>query len=76
MVKDQKPDTKEQVTQIKTKLRTLQITAESVLFEMTPDHPSLNNRNRRPVNQRVHTPQDVRHGMQLAYDLIANVRLF
>ncbi|GMT07006.1 hypothetical protein PENTCL1PPCAC_29180, partial [Pristionchus entomophagus] len=50
----------------------VQVTAESVLFEMTPDHPSLNNRNRRPVNQRVHTPQDVRHGMQLAYDLIAN----
>ncbi|KAF8353789.1 atg-2 [Pristionchus pacificus] len=42
------------------------------VVQMTPDHPSLNNRNRRPVNQRVHTPQDVRHGMQLAYDLIAN----
>ncbi|GMT35409.1 hypothetical protein PFISCL1PPCAC_26706 [Pristionchus fissidentatus] len=51
----------------------VQVTAESVLFEMTPDHPSLNNRNRRPVGARAqNTPQDVRHGMQMAYDLIAN----
>ncbi|KAF8382862.1 hypothetical protein PRIPAC_72004 [Pristionchus pacificus] len=49
----------------------VQITAESVLYELTPTHPSLNNRNRRPVQQLMHNPRDMQHGMQLAYDLIA-----
>lgn len=53
-----------------------QITAESVLYELTPTHPSLNNRNRRPVQQLMHNPRDMQHGMQLAYDLIATVCIY
>ena len=58
------------------KLFSFQLTAESVLYEVTPDNPALNNRNRRPIAHQAQAPQDVRHGMQLAYDLIADVSTF
>lgn len=49
--------------------------AESVLHEVHPSAPYLNERNRRSVAARAVAPTDLRHGLQLAYDIASDVRL-
>ncbi|XGW33403.1 hypothetical protein V3C99_017658 [Haemonchus contortus] len=47
----------------------IQMLAESVLHEVQPSAPYLNERNRRAAAARAAAPTDLRHGLQLAYDI-------
>ncbi|KAK5976929.1 hypothetical protein GCK32_001582 [Trichostrongylus colubriformis] len=47
----------------------IQMLAESVLHEVQPSAPYLNDRNRRAAAARAAAPTDLRHGLQLAYDI-------
>ncbi|VDK61503.1 unnamed protein product [Cylicostephanus goldi] len=50
----------------------IQMFAESVLQEVQPTAPYLNERNRRALAARAAAPTDLRHGMQLAYDIASD----
>lgn len=50
----------------------IQMLAESVLHEVHPSAPYLNERNRRSVAARAVAPTDLRHGLQLAYDIASD----
>ncbi|KIH67559.1 ATG protein [Ancylostoma duodenale] len=50
----------------------IQMLAESVLREVQPTAPYLNERNRRAVAARAAAPTDLRHGMRLAYDIASD----
>ncbi|VDM61936.1 unnamed protein product [Angiostrongylus costaricensis] len=53
-------------------LRIVQMLAETVLHEVQPSAPYLNERNRRAVAARTVAPIDLRHGLQLAYDIASD----
>ncbi|RCN53519.1 ATG protein [Ancylostoma caninum] len=63
------PDVVEAVLQTDLLLKML---AESVLREVQPTAPYLNERNRRAVAARAAAPTDLRHGMRLAYDIASD----
>ncbi|KAK6032630.1 ATG protein [Ostertagia ostertagi] len=50
----------------------IQMLAESVLHEVQPSAPYLNERNRRAAAARAAAPTDLRHGLQLAYDIASD----
>ncbi|WKY16337.1 hypothetical protein Q1695_001199 [Nippostrongylus brasiliensis] len=50
----------------------IQMVAESVLHEVQPSAPYLNERNRRSLAARAAAPTDFRHGLQLAYDIASD----
>ncbi|KAJ1355428.1 Autophagy protein [Parelaphostrongylus tenuis] len=50
----------------------VQMLAETVLHEVQPSAPYLNERNRRYIAARTAAPVDLRHGLQLAYDIASD----
>ncbi|KAK5964964.1 hypothetical protein GCK32_006591 [Trichostrongylus colubriformis] len=50
----------------------IQMLAESVLREVQPSAPYLNDRSRRAAAARAAAPTDLRHGLQLAYDIASD----
>ncbi|KAJ1355433.1 hypothetical protein KIN20_012830 [Parelaphostrongylus tenuis] len=50
----------------------VQMLAETVLHEVQPSAPYLNERNRRAIAARTAAPVDLRHGLQLAYDIASD----
>ncbi|KJH43949.1 ATG protein [Dictyocaulus viviparus] len=50
----------------------IQMLAETVLHEVQPSAPYLNERNRRAIVARTVAPVDLRHGLQLAYDIASD----